>query len=55
MDRMDLRAVLLEIPRAFEEAAIDHALIGGLALAAHGAARATIDLDLLADGAPPKG
>jgi len=48
---MDLRAVLLEIHRALDEAAIDHALIGGLALAAHGAARATVDLDLLADGA----
>ena len=29
---------------------IPHALIGGLALAAHGAGRATAGLDLLADG-----
>ncbi len=50
MARMDLRSVLLEIHGALAEAEIQHALIGGLALAAHGAARATIDLDLLADG-----
>jgi hypothetical protein len=47
---MDLRSVLLEIQAALDGAGIDHALIGGLALAAHGAARATMDLDLLADG-----
>jgi hypothetical protein len=50
MSFMDLRSVLLEIHAALEEAGVDHALIGGLALAAHGAARATVDLDLLADG-----
>jgi hypothetical protein len=43
--QMDLRAVLLEIHGAL----FAHALIGGLALAAHGAGRATA-LDLLADG-----
>jgi len=48
---MDLRSVLLEIHAALDEAGIEHALIGGLALAAHGAGRATIDLDLVADGA----
>jgi hypothetical protein len=47
---MDLRGVLTEIHAALREARIEHALIGGLALAAHGAARATIDLDLLAEG-----
>jgi predicted nucleotidyltransferase len=47
---MDLRTVLLELDEALREAGIDHALIGGLALAAHGAGRATVDLDLLADG-----
>ena len=47
---MDLRNVLLEIHGALSEAGIAHALIGGLALAAHGAGRATADLDLLADG-----
>jgi hypothetical protein len=46
---MNLRSVLLEIKSALEAANIDYALIGGLALAAHGAARATVDLDLLAD------
>jgi len=46
---MDLRSVLVEIHTALRDAAIDHALIGGLALAAHGAARATTELDLLAD------
>jgi hypothetical protein len=47
---MDLRSVLVEIHTALRGASIGHALIGGLALAAHGAARATTDLDLLADG-----
>lgn len=47
---MDLRSVLLEIHAAFEAAGVEHALIGGLALAAHGAARATADLDLLVPG-----
>ena len=46
---MDLRSVLVEIHTALRDTAIDHALIGGLALAAHGAARATTELDLLAD------
>jgi hypothetical protein len=50
MAQMDLRSVLLEIHNALRDASIAHALIGGLALAAHGAARATSDLDLLADG-----
>jgi hypothetical protein len=47
---MDLRRVLLELHAALEAEGVEHALIGGLALAAHGAARATSDLDLLADG-----
>jgi hypothetical protein len=47
---MGLRSVLVEIHGAPLDAAIDHALIGGLALAAHGAARATAYLDLLAEG-----
>jgi hypothetical protein len=46
---MDVRAVLLEIHAALLEARIEHALIGGLALAAHGSARATVDVDFLAD------
>jgi len=47
---MDLRSVLIEIHTALHEAGIGHALIGGLALAAHGAARATVGLDLFAEG-----
>jgi hypothetical protein len=47
---MDIKTVLARITAALREARIDHALIGGLALAAHGAARATVDIDLLADG-----
>ena len=48
--QMDLRSVLLEIHAALRDAGIAHALIGGLAMAAHGSARATLDLDLLAEG-----
>ena len=48
--KMDLRSVLREIHSALTEARIDHALIGGLALAAHGSGRATVDIDWLADG-----
>ena len=48
--KMDLRSVLFEIQSALDASGIDHALIGGLALAAHGAARATVDIDLLAAG-----
>ena len=47
---MDLRSVLVEIHTALAGEGIEHALIGGLALAAHGSARATVDVDLLADG-----
>lgn len=47
---MDLRSVLIEIHTALREARIDHALIGGLALAPYGIGRATVDLDLLASG-----
>ena len=48
---MDLRSVLIDVHTALRDAGIDHALIGGLALAAHHCERATVDLDLLADGA----
>ncbi|MEX2205281.1 MAG: nucleotidyl transferase AbiEii/AbiGii toxin family protein [Myxococcota bacterium] len=47
---MDLRNVLIELHTALDEQGVDHVLIGGLALTVHGAARATIDLDFLADG-----
>jgi predicted nucleotidyltransferase len=48
---MDLRAVLTEVHEALDEAGIDHAVIGGLALAAHGSRRLTVDVDFIADGA----
>lgn len=51
MARMDLRTVLLELHAALDAEGIAHALIGGLALAAHNAARATVDLDFVAEGA----
>jgi len=47
---MDLRSVLERVTRKLRDAGIVHALIGGLALAAHGVVRATADLDLLVDG-----
>lgn len=47
---MDLRRVLDRLTLDLRDAGIEHALIGGLALAAHGVARATGDLDLLVDG-----
>lgn len=47
---MDLRGVLERVMSLFRQREIDCALIGGLALAAHGAPRATVDLDLLVDG-----
>jgi len=47
---MDLRAVLIEIHTALQDAGVDHALIGGLAFAAHGGGRATVDVDFLAEG-----
>jgi hypothetical protein len=50
MDEMDLRAALVAIHSALSKREVDHALIGGLALAAHGAARATVDLNWIAEG-----
>lgn len=47
---MDLQQILERVTSALRERGIEHALIGGLALAAHGAARATLDVDLLAPG-----
>lgn len=48
--RMDIRAVLTALLDAFEREDIRYALIGGLALAPHGAGRGTHDVDLLVDG-----
>jgi hypothetical protein len=48
---MDLAAVLEQVAPALARAGIAHALIGGVALAAHGVQRATADIDFLVDGA----
>jgi hypothetical protein len=47
---VDLRGVLLRLCGEFTEASIDHALIGGLALAARGVIRATQDVDFMVAG-----
>ncbi len=47
---MDLAGVLALLLPALREAGVEPALIGGLALSAHGAGRATADLDLLVAG-----
>jgi hypothetical protein len=47
---VDLRAALESLLAALGRERIEYALIGGLALASHGAGRATQDLDLLVDG-----
>jgi hypothetical protein len=47
---MGLRRTFDLATQALRDAQIDHALIGGFALAAHGIARATQDIDFLADG-----
>jgi len=44
---LDLFDSLLAVVTEFERAQIDHALVGGLAVAVHGAPRATTDIDLL--------
>lgn len=44
---MDLYAELVAVARALEAAGVDHALVGGLAVAVWGAPRATKDIDLL--------
>ena len=46
---MGLKAAIQEIHEILELKRIDHALIGGFALAVHGINRATGDLDLLVD------
>lgn len=44
---MDLRKTLKHVHGLLNSHKIDHALIGGLALACYGSTRATVDLDLL--------
>jgi hypothetical protein len=50
LSRMDVRAVLLRVTGELRQAGIEHALIGALAMAPHGAGRGTHDVDLLAQG-----
>lgn len=47
---LDLRKSLTTVDSVLTKAGIDHALIGGFALAVYGVNRATIDIDFLADG-----
>lgn len=47
---MNLKSTLDVIEDALSNHQVRHALIGGLALAAHGVQRATINVDLLVDG-----
>ena len=47
---MDIRAALFAIHRGLVEREVEHALIGGFALAAHGAGRGSVSLDWIADG-----
>lgn len=44
---LDLFAALFEVTSTLDTSGIKHALVGGLALAVHGAPRATTDIDLL--------
>lgn len=45
---MDLFAEVVSITAKLDAAAIDYAICGGVALAIHGAPRATMDIDLMA-------
>ena len=47
MKRDDVHATLNSLSHRLEEAGIDYALIGGMALAAHGYTRFTSDVDIL--------
>lgn len=46
---MDLEKTLKVVNRIFNEENIDHALIGGMALASYGVSRATYDVDMIID------
>ena len=48
---LDLFDELKALIRALDANAVDHAVIGALAVAIHGAPRATTDIDLLIDEA----
>ena len=45
--KLNLRATLKLAHNLLDQGKIDHALIGGLALACYGSTRATMDLDLI--------
>jgi hypothetical protein len=47
MKKDDVHATLLRLSKRLDEAGIDYALIGGMALAAHGYPRFTSDVDVL--------
>ena len=47
---IDLRKTLLDASEALKKAGVQHALIGGFAMASYGHHRTTIDVDFLADG-----
>lgn len=47
MKRSDVHATLAKITRRLEEEQIDYAVIGGMALNAHGFERVTVDVDVL--------
>ena len=47
---INLRKTLSEAKFSLQSAGVDHALIGGFALAVYGNHRATSDIDILADG-----
>jgi hypothetical protein len=47
---IDLRKTLVEASEALKKAGVQHALIGGFAMATYGHHRTTIDVDFLADG-----
>jgi hypothetical protein len=46
---LDLYEALFEVVAQLEQDGIEHALVGALAVAVHGAPRATTDIDLLVD------
>jgi len=48
---VDFERVLRTLAEFFKENSVEWGVIGGLAMAAHGAARTTLDVDMVVDGA----
>lgn len=48
---MDFERVLRTLAEFFDESNVEWGVIGGLAMAVHGAARTTLDVDIVVDGA----